>query len=157
MATIRAYRGEILASPATIHVQRAELTANPTGSAHVQVYRAELVAGGSASLGVDIVGQEPWTLVSLTATAPGTPTSWTYGQLSGTAVTLTAVGSAVSFIAPPSIQTDTITLTVVANYADGSMSGMGTIAIEVLFATEYVNILDAWVPCRVQTFDPVLP
>jgi hypothetical protein len=156
MATIRAYRAEVLVADAKLRVYRGELTT--TGIApHIQVYRAELACLGQASLGADLIGVEPWTTVTLTATAPDTPTSWTFTQTSGPAVTLVPSGNTVSFEAPPALITRSVAISVVANYSGGAVSGQGTVNVEILHATEFVNTATGWVPARFASFDPEVP
>ena len=153
MATIRAYRAEALVADAKIRVYRGELTTDGLAP-HIQVYRVELAAVGAASLGDDLIGVEPFTTVTLTATAPDTALSWTFAQISGPTVTLVPSGNTVSFVAPAGMVTTSVAISVVANYA-GGVSGMGSVNVEILHATEFVNTSTGWVPARFQSFDPV--
>jgi hypothetical protein len=150
--SVRVYRVEV-SSPgqqAAVRIYRAELAAGGT-QAHARVYRAEVQVTGSATFGPDLYGIEPWTTVTVAATAPGTPTSWVFSQVSGPAVTLIPSGNTVSFQTPGGSTTQTIVLQAVANYSNGSIPAADNTSIEVLYATEYINTSTGWVPARFQT------
>lgn len=150
--SVRIYRAEVSApgQAATVRLYRAEVAT--TGiQAKARIYRAEVVVTGSATFGPDLYGIEPWTTLTVSATAPGTPTSWTFSQVSGPAVTLVPSGNSVTFQTPGSQTTQTIVLQAVANYAGGSPSASDNTSVEVLYATEYVNTSAGWVPARFQT------
>jgi hypothetical protein len=91
--------------------------------------------------------------VSLTASAPDTPTSWTFHQVSGPTVTLVPLDNTVSFVAPPSKTTQTVVLSVTANYTGGATRTSPNTSVEILYATEYINIRGVWSPCRIQWWD----
>ncbi len=134
-------------------ISRAQAAAGV--SAPALISRAEAATVGPASLGADQLGVEPWTTVTLTATASsGLPTSWAFTQLSGPAVTLTPSGNTVSFVTPASATTEIVSIQAVGTYADGSKTGAASVDIEVLFATEYMNLGGVWVPVQMLTFAP---
>lgn len=119
-----------------------------------RVYRAELLSAGQATLGPSLLGVEPGVTVTLTASATGTVASWAFTQTAGPAVTLVPSGASVSFVAPPTSTTQTVTVSAVATLTSGSVTAAGTADVEVLFATEYVNSGTAWVPAVLQTMVP---
>lgn len=156
MATIRVYRAELATAAARIRVYRAEATvvANEAGSGRIRVFRAELTTLGPASLGNDLKGIEPWATVTLTATATGSPVSWEFRQVSGPAVTLVPAGNKVSFTAPATLQTRSVSIGATAVYSGGAKGGEAAVNIEVLHATEYINSPTGFVPVELQTFAP---
>lgn len=102
-------RLELSATAIPVNGQHARLevlseSAFPVNTVHA---RLELATPASVSAGADMVNTEPGDTVTLTGSGGngGTP-SWT--QVSGTAVVLTVVGSAVSFRVPATNTGDTL-------------------------------------------------
>ena len=128
MSTVRAYRAETTVEPSTVKVRAYRAEANVLAQASVQLFRAEVTAPGNADPGPDVINLEAWHEVKMTATAPGSPTSYTWDQVSGPAVNLVLSGTGnvnATYQTPPLLSNTVLTFRVVANYADGTKSGEG--------------------------------
>jgi hypothetical protein len=150
MTAVRVYQSEaaIGTSPAVL-VYRVSADTAVTVDAALRVYRAEIKSAGTANLGEAVLGIEPWTFVSLTATASGSPTGWTWRQISGPAVTLTGTGSTRSYAAPAPLNTTSLVFGVKATFADGTETAEGTVTHEVLWVTERAIINGVEVPIQI--------
>lgn len=111
----------------------------------------------SASLGADVAAIEPWSPVTMTLTAGGTPTGYVWRQTSGPTVTLTGTGATRSYTAPGLLATTTLTFAAKASYASGDYSVEDFVNHEVLYAPERAIIGGVEVPIEIMQPRVTLP
>lgn len=103
----------------------------------------------SASLGDDVVDIEPWTTVTMTLTAAGSPTGYVWRQTAGPTVTLTGTGNTRSYTAPGLLESTTLTFAAKASYAGGGFSVEDFVNHDVRYAPERAIIGGAEVPLQI--------